>query len=636
MDQELVKDEIKRRLRIEDVVSRYVVLQRAGSRLKARCPFHEEKTPSFYVNPQLGLWKCFGCGAGGDIFEFVMRIEGLTFPEAGERLAERVGLQWRTAPADEAQAQRRQTMRRANESALQFYQETLHRPEGAEGLAYLRKRGFSDETIAAFKLGFAPDAWDSLLRHLRGQGIDPSLAAEAGLLRVRDGGGHYDVFRRRVMFPILDVSERVIGFGGRALDPGEAAKYLNTSDTPVFKKGRHVYALPQARAAIVSQKSVVLVEGYTDVISLHQAGVENVVAGLGTALTQDHLNLLARYADEVILAYDADAAGMNAAARNIPMMEACPAEVRVLILPPGLDPDDCVKQRGAEGFRELLEQRLSPVEYLISRAFDQHAGEGAQGLPAATREAVDILAGVHDHARLQGYVASVADRQGRGDPGRTAAIERAIRLEVDRRRVQGGGAPAAGPRVSARDRSHIAEAVAGLAAEVPAGVLALERELLGSALQDRYMAQRLCEEVTPDHFVVTGHGAVAAAVREAVADEGTPYGESSVLVRLAEGTEGRAACETLSLLPGLPVTQEEFAVGLRKLAAYVASGRQLLSYVVDADPEAEAPEPVEDFEALRRRVAEKINTGQFSHDDPDFQAYQALNARYRVGNSTQS
>jgi DNA primase len=634
MDHEQVKDEIKRRLRIEDVVSRHVVLQRAGSRLRARCPFHEEKTPSFFVNPALGLWKCFGCGASGDVFDFVMRIEGLTFSEAGERLAERVGLQWRTQPGDEALTQRRQAMRRANDSALQFYQQLLLSPQGAEGLEYLRRRGFTDETIAAFKLGYAPDSWDTLLRHLRGQGLDPSIAFEAGLARERGSGGHYDVFRRRVMFPIMDVSERVIGFGGRTLDPEESAKYLNTADTPVFKKGHHVYALPQARAAIVREKSVILVEGYTDVLSLHQAGIENVVACLGTALTQDHLSLLSRYAEEIILAYDADAAGMNAAARNIPMMEACPAEVRVLILPVGLDPDDCIRQQGAEGFRAVLESRMPPVEYLIGRVFDQHADGGPGGIGAATREAVDLLAGVQDQARLQGYVAHVADRQGRGDPGRTAAIERAIRLEVDRRRLQGDGAPR--PQgLSPRDRSFIAEGVAGLAAGIPPGVLALERELLGSALVDRQMAAQLCEALGPQSFAVPGHTEVLAAVRESLGQSGEPYSEQAVLKALAEDTPGHEAAVELALLPGLPVTQEEFVVGLRKLAAYATGGRQLLSYEVDADPEAPVLEPVEDFEALRRRVVEKINSGQFDPDDPDIRAYQAHNTRNRVGNSTQ-
>jgi DNA primase len=634
MDHELVKDEIKRRLRIEDVVSRHVVLQRAGSRLKARCPFHEEKTPSFFVNPALGLWKCFGCGASGDIFEFVMRIEGLTFAEAGERLAERVGLQWRTQPGDEAHAQRRQAMRRANDAALQFYQQLLQSPAGAEGLAYLRRRGFTDETIAAFKLGYAPDAWDSLLRHLRGQGLDPSIAFEAGLARERGSGGHYDVFRRRVMFPIMDVSERVIGFGGRTLDPEESAKYLNTADTPVFKKGHHVYALPQARAAIVREKSVILVEGYTDVLSLHQAGIENVVACLGTALTQDHLNLLSRHAEEIILAYDADAAGMNAAARNIPMMEACPAEVRVLILPAGLDPDDCVRQQGAEGFRAVLESRVSPVEYLIGRVYDQHAAQGAEGIGAATREAADILLGVQDQARLQGYVARVADRQSRGNTVLTKGFEGAIRLELDRRRLQGEGAPRY-QGVSSRDRSFIAEGVAGLTAGLPPGVLSVERELLGSALQDRQMAVLLCEGLKPESFATPGHAEVFTAIREGLAHSGQPYSEQAVVEALAEGAPGREAAVELALLPGLPVAQEEFVVGLRKLAAYAASGRQLFSYEVGADPEAPVPEPVEDFEALRRRVVEKINSGQFDPDDPDIRAYQAQNARYRVGNSTQ-
>jgi DNA primase len=623
MDYESVKDEIKRRLKLEDIVSQHVALQRAGSRLRARCPFHQEKTPSFYVNPQLGLWKCFGCGAGGDIFEFVMKIEGLTFTEAGERLAERAGLQWRVEPGEEARAKRRDQIRRANELAADYFQGLLTLPAGREGLDYLRKRQFSHETIARFRLGFAPDAWDGLLRHLRQQGIDEAVAAEAGLARERAGGGHYDVFRRRVIFPIIDVSNRVIGFGGRALDPEDPAKYLNTADTPMFKKGRNVYALNLARAAIMRTKSVVLVEGYTDVISLHQAGAENVVACLGTALTQDHLNLLSRYAEEIVLAYDADAAGMNAAARNIPMLEACSAEVRIVVLPAGLDPDDLVKQQGAEGFQRALANRSSPVEYEVNLQFSRHAERGADGLARAAQEVVAILLRVPDRTRRDEYLHRAADRWGMGNPGRTLAMERSLREELLRRE----GEQHPGPRFrpdSPRDRRFVTQTVARLSDEDLGGIRRAERQLLAAALDDPGRAGRLVYDLTPMSFLHE-HQELAAAVAAVVAEDPAPTAQG-IMARLPEGSPEHALALELAMAP-LPTLEEELQTAAENIRAYHQFGKYRGRYVVPPDDEAPEQPQVEDFEELRKRVSEKLSSGTLDPEDPDIVLYKSLATR---------
>ncbi len=625
MDFESVKEEIKRRVKLEDIVSQHVALQRAGSRLRARCPFHQEKTPSFYVNPALGFWKCFGCGAGGDVFDFVMRIEGLTFSEAGERLAERVGLQWRVEPGEEARAKRRELSRRANELAVDYFEKLLRTPAGKEGLDYLYRRQFTDETIARFRLGWAADSWDALLRHLRQQGLDEGVAVEAGLAKERATGGAYDVFRRRVMFPILDVSGRTIGFGGRALDPDDPAKYLNTADTPMFKKGHHVYALGLARPAIVREKSAVIVEGYTDVISLHQAGVENVVACLGTALTQDHLNLLSRYAEEIVLAYDADAAGIGAAARNIPMLEACAAEVKIVLLPTGLDPDDLVRQQGPEGFRQALAKRSTPVEYEIELKFAQQRDRGPDGVLRAAREAVEVLLRVPDRTRRDEFLRRAADLWGQGYPGRTAAMERSLREEVKVRLGQ-REAPSRNRAESPRDRGFITATVARQASEVDAGVQAAERELLCAALMRREWAVQVTAQLQPEEFNLELHQKIAEALGEALPEAAT-YSAAEVLRHLEADQEAWELAATLTLEEPQQV-DEVLSTNITTIKNYRSSGGYRGLYVVPAEEEDTPLPQVDDWDALRRRVTEKINAGVLDPEDPDLILYKTYTARF--------
>lgn len=628
MDNDSTKEEIRRSVRIEDVVSEHVPLQRAGRRLKACCPFHQEKTPSFYVNPDLGLYKCFGCGVGGDLFDFVMRIEHITFPEAAERLAERAGLQWQSSPGDEARAKRSQLARRANQIAADFFEQTLHSREGKVGLDYLLGRGFSEAIIRHFRLGYAPDAWDALLRHLRQRGIDPVVAAEAGLAKEGASGGHYDVFRNRVMFPIIDSGNRIIGFGGRALSADDPAKYLNTPDTPMFKKGRNVYALNLAGAAISRAKQAILVEGYTDVIALHQAGIENVVACLGTALTQDHLNLLSRYAEEIILAYDADAAGMNAAARNIPMLERCPAQVSIVLLPPGLDPDECVRERGPQAFLEVLKDRRAPVEYEIDLLFAQYRDRGPEGVAMAARQVVDVLLRVPDRARQDEYLARAADHWGEGNPGRTSAMQGSLKMELRRRAAERGGA---GPRARAdspRDRAYQIEAVSRLAAKVPDWVLTAERQLLRAALTDERLARDVFASVDADRFSDGPHQTIARAVAERIGS-GQPWAPAEVIEHLRDD---EAAYETALQFAMDELSEEEQEViptDIANLRTYHESGRYRGHYEVPVDDELPPPAPVEDFEELRRKVIAKINAGEDSPDDPDIILFQQWVTRMR-------
>lgn len=626
MDTEGVKEEIRRRIRLDEFVAQYVELQRAGSRLRGRCPFHQEKTPSFYVSPDLGVWKCFGCGAGGDLFAFVMKMEGLTFPEAGERLAERCGLTWHVSPSDEARSKRRQTLRKANTLAADYFEAVLRSDEGRPGLQYIERRGFTEETIRKHRLGFARDSWDGLLRFLRQKGVDETLAAEAGLAKPRESGGHYDVFRNRVMFPILDVSERVIGFGGRALSPDDPAKYLNTPDTPMFHKGQNVYGIHLARPSMTRQKSVIIVEGYTDVLALHQAGIENVVACLGTALTQDHLDLLSRYVDEIVVALDADAAGMNAAARNIPMLEACAAEVKIVILPQGLDPDECVKRDGAEGFLRVLENRTTPVEYEIRLKFAQHAAGGPEGATRAAQEAVDILLRVPDRARRDQFLAKAADLWGHGVPGRTEGMERALRLEMQRRSAQQQPSGPRPRRVSPRDRTYLVETVARSGGPVRRGLLDAQRELLSSAMGSELVARRIRQELEPEHFTEPAYQEIVRRLGTCLDGPG-PYSAQVVLEALEEDSEARQVATELALRDAGELDEEVLRQNIENLVQHRRSGGHMPTYMVPPALDEPPPPTVEDFGALQKRVAEKLNGGVMAPDDPDIALYKTLMSR---------
>ncbi len=629
MDNDAVKEEIRRLVRIEDVVSQHVPLQRAGSRLKACCPFHQEKTPSFYVNPELGLYKCFGCGVGGDVFDFVQRIEHVTFPEAAERLAERVGLEWNARPTDRARTKRRQLGRKANEIAAAYFEELLWSASGKVALDYLHGRGFTDEIIRRFKLGYALDAWDGLLRHLRQQGIDPALATEAGLAKQGSSSSQYDVFRHRVMFPIIDGGKRVIGFGGRALSQDDPAKYLNTPETATFKKGRNVYALNLANTAITQSKQVVVVEGYTDVMALHQAGIENVVACLGTALTQDHLDLLSRHAEEIVLAYDADAAGMSAAARNIPMLEAAASPVYVVRLPEGLDPDECVKAHGAEGFLQVLANRTTPVEYEIDLLFSQHRDRGPDGVSQAAQKVIDVLLRVPDRARQDEFLRRAADLWGEGTPGRTEGMQQALKLELSRRTNKQAAPPKGGPE-SPRDRRHIAEGVARLAAEIPRWVVTAERDVLRSALAKDVHARVMIEALSPEEFFVPAHRTIAEAIAEKL-ESGTPYDARDVLDALESDEAAHADAIGLAFEELATLDEEVIRRAAAKLREYRHSGKHRGAYEVPSNQDAKELPPIADFEALRKRVAAKLNSGDVDPEDPDIALFRSYAARAHGG-----
>jgi DNA primase len=322
-------------------VGQYVKLQQRGRNLLGLCPFHADTKPSFTVAPDKGIFHCFGCGVGGNVFSFVMQYHRLSFPEAVAELAKRYGIPLTfqdLGPEGGKSAQKRQLLQEINTLAAAFYEAALKGPEGQPGRDYLAKRGLTPEVIKTFRLGYAPNQWDGLSRHLQNRGVSLDAAQEVGLLVPRASGGYYDRFRDRIMFPILDRQNRVLAFGGRVVGEGEP-KYLNSPESPLFSKGRHLFGLPQAAEALRQTGEALVVEGYLDLLALRVHGVEPVVATLGTALTREQVRLLKGVAAKAVLVFDGDAAGARAMQRALPLFLQEGLPVRVLPLPPGLDPD---------------------------------------------------------------------------------------------------------------------------------------------------------------------------------------------------------------------------------------------------------------------------------------------------------
>ncbi|MDQ2798689.1 MAG: DNA primase, partial [Armatimonadota bacterium] len=374
-------DTVRTRTDLVSVIERYVTLKRAGKNLVGLCPFHQEKTPSFQVNPSLGVWKCFGqCNEGGDVFKFVQKIENLSFLEALERLALQAGVTLsrqggggrREASASGTEqggsdVGERERLYRINALALRYFREMLQRAPMAQ--EYVQGRGLAHDVQERFALGFAPDVWEGLSQFLVQKGASLADAETAGLVAKNQRGGTYDRLRGRLVFPIFDAQERPIAFGGRLIAEGQPGqpKYWNSPETPVFSKSRTLYGLHHARKAIAAQEQAIIVEGYTDVVAAHQAGFENVVATLGTSLTEDHVPILARLANRVLLAFDADTAGLKAASRAAQIFEAQDVDVRVLDLPPGDDPDSLLRAGKRREFERAIEDALPLTEYRLKR-----------------------------------------------------------------------------------------------------------------------------------------------------------------------------------------------------------------------------------------------------------------------------
>ena len=396
---------------ILDVVGSYVSLKKKGKRYWACCPFHQEKTPSFSVSPEDGLYYCFGCHAGGDVFSFVEKMENLSFTEAVERLAEAVHLelpQAEVSPEEKRRKQFNDELYHAMELAVVYFHNCLRRTNmGKPGLAYFKRRHLTDETIDRFKLGFAPDSWHKLYGDFRTiKHISDTVLVTSGLVGHKNGR-YYDTFRNRCMFPILNLKGKPVAFGGRVMDDSKP-KYLNSPETPIFNKRQLLFALYQALPEIRRTRQVIMVEGYMDAISLHAHGVTNAVASLGTAFTIEQARLLKRYADEVVFSYDMDAAGQNATRRALEIAGTTGLKMRVLHLSEGKDPDEFVNKYGGEAYKEAVAQAIPALDYLFKSLLETHDRTSLEGQHLILNDMFTVLSARGDSFEFNTYIQKMA------------------------------------------------------------------------------------------------------------------------------------------------------------------------------------------------------------------------------------
>ena len=415
-------DELVARNPIEEVVGQYVNLKRSGANMFGLCPFHGEKTASFSVSPDKGICYCFGCHKGGGVINFMMEIEGLSYPDAVRSLAKRAGME---VPEDEQYQSRYRAQERLwalMKEAGRFFNERLYAPEGAACREYVAKRGLTKNIVTQFGIGYAPDSWNALVDAMRKKGYTDQELRAADLVGEKNGR-IYDRFRNRLMFPIIDVRGNVVGFGGRVLDKSEP-KYLNSNETLIFNKRKNLFGLNFAKKT--KQPNIILVEGNIDVVTLHQFGFDNAVASLGTSLTEDQVTLLSRYTEEVILTYDGDEAGQRAAKRAIPMLEKAGIKVRVLQVKDAKDPDEFLQKFGADRFKLLLEESANRVEYQLNAIRSKYDLRVDDQKILYVQESAELIASLDSSVKREVYGGRVAEAAG--------ITAEAMKLEVEKAR----------------------------------------------------------------------------------------------------------------------------------------------------------------------------------------------------------
>ena len=431
-------EEIRNRVNIVDLVSEYVTLKKAGRNYLGSCPFHKEKTPSFTVNAEKQIYHCFGCGEGGNAFSFLMKINNMTFPETVRHLAGKLGIPLPArefTPEEKGREDLREILLRVNHLAAGYYARTLRLPAGTRGKAYLEKRGIKPEVIETFQLGYAPEGWRNLRDHLQREKVSLKHAEQAGLLVSRKDGDYYDRFRGRLMFPIEDVNGNVIAFGGRIIGEGEP-KYLNSPESPIYVKGRNLYGLARAKNAIRRDETLIIVEGYFDLLALWNHGIPNVAATLGTALTREHVDLIRRYTGAVALTFDTDTGGKAALERSMSLFLERGLRAKAVVLPDGKDPDEFISKHGKEAFLEEIGRARALVDYYIDEVIGQ--GTNIDDRRGALKDAIPFMAGISDAAERGQFMKRVSERLG--------VDEELVRSEVSRHRPAGRQEEALAPR----------------------------------------------------------------------------------------------------------------------------------------------------------------------------------------------
>lgn len=505
-------NELKYRCDAEQIIGAYVQLKKTGRYLKGLCPFHSEKTPSFVVYPENQSFYCFGCGAGGSVINFIMKIENLDYVEAVRLLAQRVGMQMPEEAGDDEGYKRRTRILELNREAARQFHRLLMSDPGRDARAYLVGRGLTGATVTRFGLGYAPDSWDALTGHLLSMGFTREELLESDLARKGRSGGVYDTFRWRVMFPIIDLRGNVIGFGGRNLNPElQGQKYLNSGDTPVYKKSRNLFALNFAKNS--KRRGLILCEGYMDAIAMHQAGFDNAVAGLGTALTGEQARLIAQYADEVTLAYDGDEPGQKATRRSSQILDETGIRIRVLTVTGAKDPDEFIKTYGAERFELLLDGSSGASEYEIARLKKQNDLETAEGKVAFLKDFVDLLARMPSPIERDVYLSKICRELG----VEKTAVQAQLDATLRRRR-------SAEKKSEARSlRPYTAQQAAGERDEMllkyPKFVRAEER-ILAYLVHSPERGRELSEKLKPEDFISDTNRELYAVLMRRISDGG--------------------------------------------------------------------------------------------------------------------
>ncbi len=636
-------DAVRDRARIEEIVSAHVTLKPAGvGSLKGLCPFHDERTPSFHVRPAVGRWHCFGCGEGGDVISFVQKIDGMSFTDAVEHLADRVGVELRyedsrtgaaTGRGPREEPGRRQRLIEAHRVAAEFYSGQLFGPGAQAARAFLAERSFDRSDAERFGVGYAPTGWDALMRHLQGRGFTQAELVASGLVS-QGQRGIYDRFRGRLVWPIRDVTGAVIGFGARRLyEEDQGPKYLNTPETTLYKKAQVLYGIDLAKRAIAQQKRVVIVEGYTDVMAAHLSGVETAVATCGTAFGGDHAKVVRRLlgdttaggglqlasgaslGGEVIFTFDGDAAGQKAAVRAFGEDQRFHAQTFVAVEPGGMDPCDLRMARGPEAVRALVDGRVPLFEFVIRTTLRQFDLDTVEGRVGALRSAAPLVAGIRDRSMQLGYARSLA---------------RWIGLDTDEvRREVGRAASASGPATRRPERRPEVDAAQGPASGMSTPVLAMpdprdpvarvERQALVVALQYPQHVPAAFDDLGEDAFGVPAWRAVHAAIRAAGgAGTGRTLGGGAWVEAVAEqAPEAVAPLVTEMSVAPVPEDREEVIgayvadvvraladLGLTRRIADAKSRLQRLDPAADPDVYRTAFEHLLAIEAERRRLRE--------------------------------
>ena len=545
--------ELTERNDIVDVVSGYVRLgKKSGSNMFGLCPFHSEKTPSFSVSPDKQIYHCFGCGKGGGVINFVMEIENLSFPEAVEFLAKRAGM---PIPEEEndRESRKRSRMLSLNRDAARFFYAQLSTPQGGAARDYMAKRRIGPATAKNFGIGFAPDTWDSLEKAMREKGYTDFELFDAGLVRKGNKGGYYDTFRNRLMFPVIDVRGNVIGFSGRILGDGEP-KYMNSPETLVFNKSRNLFALNLAKKS--KSGYIILSEGNIDVVSLHQAGFDSAVASLGTSLTPEQARLLSRYTNQVIIAYDNDGAGIKAAQRAIGILEKLDLKVKVLRMSGAKDPDEFIKLKGADAFRNLLESSENQIDYRLRTVTDKYDLSVDEQKVEFLKEASDLVARLPGSVERQVYAMRVASMSGVSADVVTKEVERRRKKLVNQAR-------GSEERQQSRPERQLQPEEKALRYEDPSSAAA-EEGLIRLLYLDPALA-RNAPLPAPEEFSSPALGHIYSVLRDKI-----DRGETPSTATLGGALDG----QEMSLLVRLLQKPELLSKGDRALADYIKRIRE--------------------------------------------------------------